>query len=121
MPLMAQPVSRICFCSIFVPFRILPIITAVVDDTGLLESEFALVFPAGSIESTLCTSIPIVNDTLLEGTHDFSVTITDAGAHALISSSSSVTTVIIIEGDSKSDLLFSYFPRVMLQHLVYSW
>ena len=76
------------------------------DDTGLLSAEFALIFPTGSSESTLCTSIPIVDDTLLEGIHDFTVTVADAGPHASISASSSATTVTIIEGDSESDLLF---------------
>ena len=73
-----------------------------VDDTGLSEAEFVLVFPAGSSESIRCFTVPIVNDTLLEGTQEFTVTATDVGPHARISPSSSVTTVTIMEGDSES-------------------
>jgi hypothetical protein len=72
---------------------------SVVDDTGLPGAEFALVFPAGSSESIRCFTVPIVNDTLLEGTHDIFITVADAGPHARISPSSSVTTVTIMEGD----------------------
>ena len=77
-----------------------------VDDTNLLESEFALVFSAGSSERILCTSIPIVNDTLLEGPQEFTVTVTDVGPHALINTSSSVTTITIVDNERKINLTF---------------
>ena len=76
------------------------IFTAVADDTGLLSSEFLIVFPTGHLGTTACTTIPITNDTLLEGSEEFSITITDAGTHALISSSS-VTTVTISDRESE--------------------
>ena len=81
---------------------------AVVDDTGLPGAEFALVFPAGSSESTRCISIPIVNDTLLEGIQEFTVTATDVGSHALINTPSSSTTISITDNECKTcDVYFS--------------
>ena len=89
-------------------FRFIPLfpLIAAVDDTNLLESEFALVFPAGSSERILCTSIPIVNDTLLEGPQEFTVTVTDVGPHALINTSSSVTTITIVDNERKIHLTY---------------
>ena len=79
-----------------------------VDDTGLPGADFALVFPAGSSESIRCFTVPIVNDTLLEGTHEFTVTATDAGPHALINTLSSSTTISITDNERKTcDVYFS--------------
>ena len=70
------------------------------EDTGLTNSEFTLVFPTGYLESTICTSIPIIVDSLLEGDEQFTVTVVDAGTFASISTSS-VTTVTIVHGNSE--------------------
>ena len=81
---------------------------AVVDDTGLPGAEFSLVFPAGSSESIRCISIPIINDTLLEGTQGFTVTATDVVPHALINTPSSSTTISITDNECKTfDVYFS--------------
>ncbi|CAI7989325.1 hypothetical protein GBAR_LOCUS186, partial [Geodia barretti] len=81
---------------------------SVVDDTGLPGAEFALVFPAGSSESIRCFTVPIVNDTLLEGTQEFTVTATDVGSHALINTPSSSTTISITDNECKTcDVYFS--------------
>ena len=75
---------------------------AIGDDTELLAAEFTLVFPAGSTNGTRCSSIPITDDELLEGNHEFTVTLTGAGSHASIDTLSSVTTVTIIDDESES-------------------
>ena len=62
-----------------------------------------LVFPAGSTNGTRCSSIPITDDELLEGNHEFTVTLTGAGSHASIDTLSSVTTVTIIDDESESE------------------
>ena len=79
------------------------ILTSVVveDDTDLDNNEFSLVFPAGSFDRTLCASIPITNDTLLEGNQDFNVTIIEVGPHALINDLSQTTKILIIDNDCK--------------------
>ena len=95
---MEQPVS-------FPPYTSTVIISsltiAIDDDTELLAAEFTLVFPAGN-SGTRCSSIPITEDELLEGNHEFTVTLTGAGSHASIDTLSSVTTVTIIDDESES-------------------
>ena len=78
--------------------------TVVDDDTDLSSpAELTLVFPAGTNNQQRCIDIFIASDTLLEGYQEFTVTITGAGIipHALISPSSSVTTVIITDDESE--------------------
>ena len=75
---------------------------AIDDDTELLAAEFTLVYPAGNSNGTRCSSIPITDDELLEGNHEFTVTLTGAGFHASIDTLSSVTTVTIIDDESES-------------------
>ena len=76
---------------------------AIDDDTELPAAELTLVFPAGSTNGTRCSSIPITDDELLEGNHEFTVTLTGAGSHASIDTLSSVTTVTIIDDESESE------------------
>ena len=76
-------------------------ILAVQGDTDLPAAVFSLVFPSGSSETTLCSSIPITDDELLEGNHELTVTITGAGAHALIGNTT-VTTVTITDDEGQS-------------------
>ena len=78
---------------------------AIDDDTELPAAELTLVFPAGSTNGTRCSSIPITDDELLEGNHEFTVTLTGAGSHASIDTLSSVTTVTIIDDESESGSL----------------
>ena len=104
---MVQPVSTF-YSAASAPLYILSHFIAVVDDTSLPGAEFTLVFPAGSSESIRCISIPIVNDTLLEGTQEFTVTVTDVGPHALINTLSSSTTISITDNERKMcDIYFS--------------
>ena len=58
-----------------------------------------MVFPAGNTSEIRCSNITIRDDEVLEGTQDFTVTITEAGSYALINTSSSLTTVIISDDE----------------------
>ena len=71
------------------------------NDTNLIDFDIILVFSMGSSESTLCASVPINDDTLLEGDEQFTITITDAGSHPLINTEASITTVLITDNDCK--------------------
>lgn len=84
------------------------------NDTGLLNAEFALVFPAGSSESTLCTSIPIIDDTLLEGSQDLTVIVAHVGPHALISTISATTTIVIADNECKICIAIMRFYLISL-------
>ena len=81
-------------------FDLLYLLIVVKGDTDLVDDMVSLVFPAGSSSSTLCASIPITNDTLLEGNQNFSLTVIDVGPYAIINNMS-LTTVIIIDNDCK--------------------
>ena len=61
-----------------------------------------LTFRDGSTNQTLFICIPITNDTVLEGDHDFTVAIVDAGSspHAEVAEPSS-TTVTIEDDESE--------------------
>ena len=74
--------------------------TVIQNDTGLTAG-FNLTFPDGSTNQTCLKfiSIPITYDTVLEGDHDFTVAIIDAGSspHAEVAEPSS--TAVTIEDD----------------------
>ena len=80
--------------------------TVVANDTDLGSSTLTVMFPEGSSDQILCVDIGIVNDLLLEGEHDFNLTIVSAGSppHAMINTDSSVTTITILDDERK--LLF---------------
>ena len=75
--------------------------TAIGDDTGLTAAEFTVVFPANSGDIIRCSNISITDDEILEGYHDFTVTVTGAGSHALVNAVSSVTTVTITDDEGE--------------------
>ena len=58
-------------------------------------------FPEATTEQTRCTNLPIVDDTLLEGNQELTITVTDAGAHAVIDTDRSTTRVLITDNDCK--------------------
>ena len=68
---------------------------AIPDDTNLTSTELTVVFPAGNTSEIQCSNITIRDDEVLEGTQDFTVTITEAGSYALINTSSSSTTITL--------------------------
>ena len=86
---------------------------AIQEDTGLPSAEFTVVFPSGSANGTQCSSISITDDELLEGDHEFTVTVTGAGSHAAINSLSSVTTVTIIDDEGESEV-FEQAPAQLI-------
>ena len=75
------------------------VLLAIGDDTNLTSTEFTVVFPAGSTSEIQCSNITIRDDEVLEGTQDFTVTITEAGSYALINTSSSLTTITISDDE----------------------
>ena len=80
--------------------------TVVLEDTELINSSIPLTFPDGSTNQSRCTSIPIRDDSALEGNHAFTVEITSAGCspHAAVNATSSTTTVTIQDDESKLPL-----------------
>ena len=64
-----------------------------------------LTFIAGGPNTPLCVTFGIMNDTVLEGDHDFTVTITDVGPFAMIGTPS-ISTVTIVDDESEEHLLF---------------
>ena len=76
--------------------------TVIQNDTGLTAGIITLIFPDGSSDQILFICIPITNDTVLEGDHDFTVAIIDAGSspHAEVAEPSS-TTVTIEDDESE--------------------
>ena len=74
---------------------------AVEEDTELDDSLIVLVFPVAGLERVLCTSISINDDSLLEGNQELTITVTDAGAHAVIDTDRSTTRVLITDNDCK--------------------
>ena len=64
------------------------------------SSNYAMEFPVGTPNHTLCSVFYIVDDTLLEGDHQFTVSVVSAGSgtpHAVIADPS--TTTVTIEDD----------------------
>ena len=74
------------------------------DDTNLTSAEFIVVFPAGSTSAIQCRNITITDDELLEGSHEFTLTISDAGLYAPVNALSSITTITIIDDESELSL-----------------
>ena len=76
---------------------------ALMDDTDLTMANFSLTFPDGTNETIRCTTVPIKNDTELEGDHAFTVDIVSAGSspHAIVGALSTAT-VTIEDDESKS-------------------
>ena len=75
--------------------------TVLADDLNLGSSQLTIVFLEGTLKQILCKDIQIVNDLILEGEHDFNLTIVSAGSspHAMISTDSSVTTITILDDE----------------------
>ena len=61
-----------------------------------MPSPFTVLFPVGS-PSIDCVPVTIVDDSLLEGNHDFKVSIADPGEFAM--TGAPANTVFIIEDD----------------------
>ena len=60
-----------------------------------------LIFPAGSqAGTTLSVTVEIVNDALVEGSEQFSLTVTDTTINAQPVSGRDVATIAIIDNDS---------------------
>ena len=76
---------------------------ALMSDTDLAMANFSLTFPDGTNETIRCTTVPIRNDTELEGDHAFTVDIVSAGSppHAIVGALSTAT-VTIEDDESKS-------------------
>ena len=76
-----------------------------------MPSPFTVLFPVGS-PSIGCVPVTIVDDSLLEGNHDFNVFIADPGEFAMTGAPTS--TVFIIEDDeSKLSYLSSPTSHVI--------
>ena len=73
--------------------------TVVLEDTGLTNPVFQIVFPIGHPSQTYCMDIPIINDMELEDDHDFMVEITGAGSAPFASLGSPLSITITIEDD----------------------
>ena len=75
-----------------------------------VPSPFTITFPVGTPTSD-CATITIIDDTVLEGNHDFSVSIDSAGMFAMIGTPD--TTVFTIDDDeSKSPLCSPSFAHI---------
>ena len=64
-----------------------------------------MTFTADEPNTTRCVTFGIVDDTALEGDHDFTVTITDVGSFAMIGTPS-ISTVTIDDNESEEHVLF---------------
>ena len=64
-----------------------------------------MTFTAGGPNTPLCVTFDILDDSVLEGNHDFTVTITDVGPFAMIGTPS-IRTVTIDDDESEERLLF---------------
>ena len=73
---------------------------AIADDTDLPSPELTVVFPAGSTSPIQCRNITITDDDLLEGSQEFTLTISDAGLYAPVNALSSITTITIFDDES---------------------
>ena len=82
------------------------VLLAIADDTNLTSTELTVVFPAGSTSEIQCSNITIRDDEVLEGSQNFTVTVTEAGSYALINTLSSLTTVIISDDEGN---FYNYF------------
>ena len=69
----------------------------------MLPVPATVVFPVGGPPSTVCATITIVTDTVLEGDHGFTVSIvgTNPGSPHATLSTSTTTDVTIIDDDSE--------------------
>lgn len=69
--------------------------------------EVVILFPEGGNSSTLCSSFTIIDDTELEGNHEFTVAIMDISSdppHAIIDDASTATIVTITDDECKWNL-----------------
>ena len=78
--------------------------TVIMEDTELMSRNISLTFLDGSTNQTQCVSIPITNDTFLEGDHNFTIDIISAGSppHAEIGAQSNAAVTI---QDDESELM----------------
>ena len=95
-----------CFCNRYfnAAFQVeIYTLIAVEAEDFTVPSPFTITFPVGTPTSD-CATITIIDDTVLEGNHDFSVSIDSAGMFAMIGTPD--TTVFTIDDDeSKSSAL----------------
>ena len=64
-----------------------------------------MTFEAGGPNTPRCVTIDILDDSVLEEDHDFTVTITDVGPFAMIGTPS-ISTVTIDDDESEQHVLF---------------
>ena len=64
-----------------------------------------MTFIAGGPNTPLCVTFDILDNNVLEGDHDFTVTITDVGPFAMIGTPS-ISTVTIDDDESEEHVLF---------------
>ena len=94
--------------------RIIPVIilslnqqinVPVVGEDYALPDPLQVTFIAGGPNTPLCVTFDILDDSVLEGDHDFTVTITDVGSFAMIGTPF-ISTVTIDDDESEERFLF---------------
>ena len=69
-----------------------------------MTNPLSVVFSAPGLPAdSECATITILDDSALEGDHDFSVTIIDVGPFALLDPLSTTTIVVIMDEESESE------------------